>query len=205
MTAIIGTANPDLYGPWRPLPRIIALLMVVCVGTGLWVHAAWHPEASWYMVDGDSYAGMYEVVGGMLIGVSMMGAFALLVIPWLARKSVKDRIEVTIRPNDLFAVGCGRYSEISHRQLSSGDRLFSSERNLIESPLHLKHEAERLLNSLEIRLKPFVLIKVEAEATPAELTVIKQVFHSIDNVFDYRLAETRSEIANGNPNSVENS
>lgn len=190
MPTITGTVNPELYTPWRPGLRIAFIIAGVLLGTGVWAHAAQHPGASWYVAGGDSYAELYEVLGVMAIGVSAMGGFVLLLVPWLARRSVENRVEITIRKNELDAIGHGRNSGILQRRLASNDTLFSSDTNLIESSLNLKSEVESLLYSLECRFKPFVLIRVMEVATPAELTVIQQVFHSIANVFDYRLADT---------------
>jgi len=124
-----------------------------------------------------------------VIGLAAMVAIVTLLMPWQARRAVENRIEITIRNNELDAIGHGRNSGLTQRQFASKDKLFSSASNLVESHLHFKEEVESLLYSLGLRLKPFVLIKVEGSATPAELMVTEQAFHSIDNVLDYRLAE----------------
>ncbi|ONF42594.1 hypothetical protein BTO32_15415 [Marinobacter lutaoensis] len=94
------------------------------------------------------------LAGAGLVIVSGTGSFVLLVMPWQARQSVENRIEITIRSNELEAIGRGRNSEVSQRQCASNDKLFSSDLNLVENPLHLREEVETLLYSLELRFKP---------------------------------------------------
>ena len=192
-----GTLNPELYQAWRPRSRLFALLSVAGAGGALWWHAASFPDAIWYVAGEESYAGLYETVGVMFIALAAIGAIPLLLMPWQARRATMSPLEVTISKNELRVSGGGRYAAILKTWHPEPQNQFSNDADLVADPGKLAWELESCLYSLDLRLKPFVVVRIDttehSRVTPAELCVIEMIFSDCRNVLDYCVAEEKHE------------
>lgn len=87
MNALVGEVSPELYSPWNPIARIVALISFALLGVALWAHAALHPDSTWYVVAGESYSGLYELLGVMFIATTVVGSIPVLIMPWQALRA----------------------------------------------------------------------------------------------------------------------
>lgn len=201
MNALVGEVSPELYAPWNPIARMVALISFALLGVALWVHAALHPDSAWYVVSGESYSGLYELLGVMFIATAVVGSIPALIMPWQAVRATDSPLEITVAANELRIRGYGRHKGISKTKLADSELSFSGGGHLISNPYNLSREIEGLLNSLEIRLKPFVVIAIDSsgysEPSPADIHLIKSTFAGCQNILDFSMQprdKTRDEV-----------
>jgi len=178
---LTGTMYPELYRPWRPRARTSGLILLATAGAILWLHAYTTPNASWYTANGKSYAGLYELIGTIMVFTAAIGSIPALIMPWQAHRAAQSPIYITIGPKTLQASGRGQYEAIRVHQT------YNSSGSITANADDLAGALDALLEKLGTRLKPFVVIQFEGNErpTPAEVVTIQNVIGACTNILDY--------------------
>ncbi|WP_342632789.1 hypothetical protein [Marinobacter alkaliphilus] len=188
-TEVHGLKNPELYQPWRPGLRIGGCALAALLGVALWVHSQWYPEAEWYTSGFTDLSGVYGVGGIALLIAAATGFVVTVIFPWVTQKAARSPIEIKVGKNELRLSGRGRYEHLSGDRSVQGDDAYSDDKALIASPQAFKRAVESMINGLDMRAKPFVVVMVEpdgdASPSPADLHLLKDVMWSCENVLDF--------------------
>jgi len=184
-----GLKNPELYQPWRPGLRIAGCALAALLGVALWVHSQWYPEAEWYTSGITDLSGVYGLGGIALLMAATSGFVVTVVFPWATQKATRSPIEITVGKNELRLGGRGRYENLSGVRSAKGEDAYSDEKALIANPQAFKRAIDSMINDLDVRAKPFVVVMVEpngeASPSPADLHLLKDVMWSCENVLDF--------------------
>src|SRR5690554_5209613 len=150
----------DYHSPWNPVARTFGVMFFGLAGGLIWAHAALSPEFALYSHGSFSYSGAVAFGGGMMLATSMMAFIVCVLMPWLDRKVARSPLEIRVGFNELRLTGHGKHSGLSASRTVSSETAFSSESQLIHNPACLSQEVSRLLDGLNLMLKPFVVVSV---------------------------------------------
>ncbi|WP_145840201.1 hypothetical protein [Marinobacter sp. P4B1] len=163
--------------------------MTALLGLALWAHSHWYPEAEWYTSGITDLSGVYGLGGIALLVAAVSGFVVTVVFPWVTQKAARSPIEITVGTNQLRFGGRGRYEHLSGARSVQGEDAYSDDKALIANPRAFKRAVESIINGLDTRAKPFVVITVELDggASPslADIHIIKSAMLSCENVLDF--------------------